>query len=717
MNRRSQIIAVGALLLAGSACLAVESKSKKKPPRRPPNPSLQPVKDVPGLPRVLLIGDSISMGYTIPTRKLLEGKANLHRIPRNGGPTIQALQYLPQTLAKDKWDVIHFNWGLHDLKRMPGGKHQVPLDEYAKNLEKLVKMLEASGAKLIWASTTPVPAGKLSPPRGNDDVIAYNAAAKKIMDAHGIPIDDLYAFALPRLERIQRPVNVHFTDEGSAALAKPVAESILKALGKSAATRPQSKVSAATDYLKVVRAYADAMLDRGRDSYGTTHSPLFASTMDRPSLTLPTGDRLKQLQGIERGDWGIRSHDRMLTGANPMHDQNLYQVLYGLTKVTGQDRYAAEADKTLKWFFEHCQSPTTGLLAWGEHIGWDFNTEKIIDKPAGTTHEFFRPWVLWQRCWTLAPEACRRFAMGLWQHQIGDPKTGNFSRHARYDTHGPGTKSEYPRHGGFYIATWAHAYKHTQDPTFAKAIETLLTYFDTRRSPKTDAIPAESNERSKGEMMWTNSNLSLAVDLWDGAAMAPPDLAKKMRQSASRTDKVFLKLPHDLAPDGKGFVKIASTHSLDIRKWGERGAYTRQWATGYGDATDAALANLCMLRYRQTKLDGYKKLVLGAATRYLTSEPEIDFPVYPGTLGDVIELMLAAHEISGESRFLDRADHFADRAIQMFLGDGAPVPKASTKHDHYEAITRGDTLMMALLELWTVRNKPDLTLALEYPER
>src|SRR5712692_6887545 len=85
------------------------------------------VPDVPGLPRVLLIGDSISIGYTVPTRHLLTGKANVHRIPANGGPTTNGLANLDAWLGHGKWDVIHFNWGLHDLKTGEGGKRQVPL--------------------------------------------------------------------------------------------------------------------------------------------------------------------------------------------------------------------------------------------------------------------------------------------------------------------------------------------------------------------------------------------------------------------------------------------------------------------------------------------------------------------------------------------------------------------------------------------------------------
>lgn len=220
MLRLTLVSVVLAGLLGGAAAQTGKRKL---------DPAFAPVKDDPKLPRVLLIGDSISIGYTVPTRELLKGKANLHRIPENAGPTTNGLAKLPKWLGDGKWDVIHFNWGLHDLK-MDKGKHQVPLAQYEKNLRSLVKTLKGTGAKLIWASTTPVPEGKVNPPRKDSDVIAYNQAARKIMEENGVAVNDLYAFAKPRLEKMQRPVNVHFTDAGSRALAGQVAAAIEKQL-------------------------------------------------------------------------------------------------------------------------------------------------------------------------------------------------------------------------------------------------------------------------------------------------------------------------------------------------------------------------------------------------------------------------------------------------------------------------------------------------------
>ncbi len=195
------------------------------------DPAMVTISDDPKLPRVLLIGDSISMGYTVPVRNQLQGVANVHRILTNGAHTNNGVENIDKWLADGKWDVIHFNFGLHDLKLIDG-KHQVELNKYEQNLQTIVGKLEKTGAKLIWASTTPVPEGKLNPPREPKDVQLFNTAAKKIMDEHKIAIDDLYTFVVPQQKQLQHPADVHYSNAGYQALGGEVAKSIKEALGK-----------------------------------------------------------------------------------------------------------------------------------------------------------------------------------------------------------------------------------------------------------------------------------------------------------------------------------------------------------------------------------------------------------------------------------------------------------------------------------------------------
>ncbi len=191
----------------------------------------------PSLPKVLILGDSISMGYTNMVRDGLKGKANVVRPKDNCGDTVIGLKKLNAWLGDKDWDVIHFNWGLWDLcYRNPllekagnrdkvNGKISVPIPEYEKNLDELVTQLKATGATLIWASTTLVPEGETGRVLGDDKV--YNEAAARVMKKHGVTINDLNALSAsfePKM--FVKPGDVHFTAEGSKKLAEQVVTKI-----------------------------------------------------------------------------------------------------------------------------------------------------------------------------------------------------------------------------------------------------------------------------------------------------------------------------------------------------------------------------------------------------------------------------------------------------------------------------------------------------------
>ena len=107
------IFTIATLIALIATTTAVAQQPTKQPPKRNPNPAFAQVEDVPGLPRVLLIGDSISIGYTAHVRAMLKGVANVHRPLTNCGPTTRGLENIDAWLGDGKWDVIHFNWGLH----------------------------------------------------------------------------------------------------------------------------------------------------------------------------------------------------------------------------------------------------------------------------------------------------------------------------------------------------------------------------------------------------------------------------------------------------------------------------------------------------------------------------------------------------------------------------------------------------------------------------
>lgn len=179
---------------------------------------------------VLIIGDSISIGYTKHVINILKDEAVVRRHKGNAGPTLRGLKDIESWLGETKWDVIHFNFGLWDMYRWKYEKLDQSPEAYEKNLEKLVLRLKKTGAKLIWGTTTPAcPLAEKTIKIKIDKATEakYQAAARKVMKKHGIIINDLYAFMVPNWEKYKiADNNVHFNHSGSRALAEKVAEAI-----------------------------------------------------------------------------------------------------------------------------------------------------------------------------------------------------------------------------------------------------------------------------------------------------------------------------------------------------------------------------------------------------------------------------------------------------------------------------------------------------------
>ena len=220
---------------------------------------IEPIRD---LPKVFLYGDSISICYTEYARASLDGLACVYRLHNNGGSShdfIPKMETLRTTMFKPglkqgwnfEWDVIHFNVGLHDLKYVLNGKldkengMQVSsLSTYENNLRSIIEYLKTSypKAKLIFATTTPVPEGE--PGRIAGDAKRYNKVELRVMRDHkDIRINDLYKFSLPVIKaHAIRPGNVHYDAEGSRLQGIEVARIIGETIGAEPGECPPAEV-------------------------------------------------------------------------------------------------------------------------------------------------------------------------------------------------------------------------------------------------------------------------------------------------------------------------------------------------------------------------------------------------------------------------------------------------------------------------------------------
>jgi len=194
-----------------------------------------PLKQVQKLPKVLIIGDSISMGYTPVVKKLLKARAMVTHPKNNCQHTQKGILKIDDWIGNRIYKVIYFNFGLHDLKHVdpvtqkPSKKAEDPLmtalKDYEANLNQIVSKLKATGATLIFATTTPVPE-KSTPLRDPEMLPKYNAVAVKVMKEQKVEVDDIYDFVFPQNENIQETNNVHYTTDGYKIIGERVAATI-----------------------------------------------------------------------------------------------------------------------------------------------------------------------------------------------------------------------------------------------------------------------------------------------------------------------------------------------------------------------------------------------------------------------------------------------------------------------------------------------------------
>lgn len=473
-------------------------------------------------------------------------------------------------------------------------------------------------------------------------------------------------------------------------------------------------------YFTAALAYADGMLEFGRDHYGDRHSPSFVDTIDLREMSMPRG--LSQMttriyQSL------FRAADSS-TGCNPMYHIDLHQLLNVLSTVTGKAKYRQAARDSIKWFFRNTQSETTGFVAWGEHLAWDLLEDRITLQAGqkdrvfvSDIHEFYGPWIHWKTTCEVAPEQAVRFALGLWEHQIADHETCEFSRHARYSKHAPGKGYEFLRQVGFYLDTWASVYSATKNERLLRPIEQFLKALRKWNNPDSGLLPFEGRSP---DVAFILHNLSFAVDGWEASTKLPEPLKSELQMLIQSVDDAVLNLDFELTPDGRGFPKIAESRTGKVSNKAMAAArpnysqafideryspYGGRWASVYGAGsyTDARHALLCAYRYRQTQRDEFRKLVIATADRYVGSKPASPGGVLtPKTIAPVMALLHQAWHFSQDARYLNDSRRLADLSRKLFFSEGIDLPHVSERkqqHPFYASVSYGDSLMLMFLEL------------------
>jgi len=186
--------------------------------------------------KVLLLGDSIRIGYCGYVAKQLQGEAEVFFPDDNCRYTQYTLVSLPGWLAlagaPESIDLVHWNNGHWDMAHFRD--EALPLNspqQYGEMLARIHGQLRkhAPNAKIVFALTTPMNPEPFTcaNPRSNRDIAEYNAVARTVMEKLGTPVNDLFTLMADKPASFYKDY-AHFTEEGSQILAETVVKMIRK---------------------------------------------------------------------------------------------------------------------------------------------------------------------------------------------------------------------------------------------------------------------------------------------------------------------------------------------------------------------------------------------------------------------------------------------------------------------------------------------------------
>lgn len=188
--------------------------------------------------KVLLLGDSIRMGYDHYVRDLLKDKCAVYYDENDNGRFAAYTLWQANQFFKDygKFDVVHWNNGYWDMNvEAPMTDAMHPIDEYIHFLKRIITEIRRNGAEIIFATTTPIlKSGSAIDNTGtgmeisynNDWVVQYNDVAKKLMAEQNIMVNDLYAQMLKGENFYKCEDMLHLTEEGYRICAEQAAKRI-----------------------------------------------------------------------------------------------------------------------------------------------------------------------------------------------------------------------------------------------------------------------------------------------------------------------------------------------------------------------------------------------------------------------------------------------------------------------------------------------------------
>ncbi|NJD03674.1 MAG: hypothetical protein FIA99_14015 [Ruminiclostridium sp.] len=467
-----------------------------------------------------------------------------------------------------------------------------------------------------------------------------------------------------------------------------------------------------------VKAFADAMIRFGRDTYGKK-TPLFAGQMNIGNLRIP--------EGIP-GDAGVYPDNREVAGTSPqcqnlLFDLGLLDVLKRLTVISGDTAYESARREYLEYFFNSCLHPDSGYIPWGEHVGYDIVNDRIKQGGYKGQHEVKGVVIPWDDFWAVSPEAARHEIEVAFKNHICDESTFAFQRHAEMNGKsnlGMGSTS-IADSGGVYLYAWTWLYKKTGEIKFlnwAKAIENL---FWNRRSAETGLF---NTCESRPEEMWYSDMLHFAALLL-GASVMLGEEGETFKQHGISHIKTFYKYSYD--HDKKSFhdtldiitgkpVVGLSRHCPPNSSEAYIQAYTRReflplWDMPQNAMNVVSVAVSSAAAYTFVQDESILELFDKAISLLKIDEAVKERnSIISGNAAGIILALVHTFRLTRNREYFRLATLMAEYVLKNNFRNGLFSTGMSEYIDYYSARLGSADLASALLAYWTEENRPDLQL-------
>ncbi len=440
--------------------------------------------------------------------------------------------------------------------------------------------------------------------------------------------------------------------------------------------------AAAPDYLGYVTTFADTLLTKGADRFGSRHTALWAGVIDARSMTVPEAGTPPPR--------GVRPHDRAVGGCNLYHDAVTIRVFRALSEVTGQPRYRDAALAYMRDFLALAQNPRSGLLAWGEHLYYDLFKDRVAAERAH--HELLEWTPPWPELWEANPEAVARAIAGLRFHFYEDNPQALYNRHANWDspTHQKPGGQPWIKHSGLYAYSFMFLFSKTREQKWLEWARGAGALYWNHRNKETnltlgcigDPRPTSSHASSQAP--------ELAYWLFKAWELAPEE--KAFRDRALILTKAYYKYFFDPAQGAfRGSV------ALDGKPLSE--ATSGPWNIAYGQP--GILPNGRIAAYLARKTGDAQLAGMAKQVHRIARQTPLPEGVSIEGIAFALNLSLDLYDLTKESGYLRDAQHDAAYAVEHFWrqGPGGALFVRQAGDSFYEAKTGAGDLLAGLLRL------------------